>query len=777
VILFVVRTIPEKNTIYLSLILTIIVAPFVRYFPFLGFSFTGYFKIPLLDYAVACIFLFILSFITSYLLLKSKSSIVGSLKFTQFLAALLACIFLFVAVKVDWTFYHYWAPYKAKIYKEYLTYFLALIPFGATYSYFYLNKEKKTLVNYACIAGIALLCGYMSYFLIFNEFHLYNENTINFQAVLYPLVQQTLGKAVHINQMSHYGGYTYFFEPFLKLTGLTILSVSSMFSFVFLSTLGLIAYTLYQIVENKILLLFGFIAYLFFHFFWASLWPHELYLQYYPLRTIFPAISFFLIAYYLKKPSLKFYISSIVILTLGLIWSLDVGAFALLVFIAAKMFHILCNGQLSGREKIKKIALYLAYSIITIASTLTIFAFYTKYRYGTFIDYSRMDIMTNHYTPDPGEWYFRHAPIGGGWITIRDGVEYGFTQHTYVFGFISYLAAIAYSCYNLLKENKTYKNTLIFFIAALGLGILTYQINNKNTQIFAQCGYPFVFLCIIFADSSLKNIQEKNFSTYGYKFLSITTIFIISFASIVFYQNIKRHHITREYSKIHQFYPPQNLRNPLWSTQGDPGPKSTKYITMADIANGNPNNFRPPWVHRADDLQKFFKEQGEDLEGKKIVILSMWDGYIHLKLGVPSALPIPNAYHPLWGHQLGSHKGWSRHDVEGISSEKRMYERIKKKDFDWFIMDTAGTLMNSHHGIYYLKIIRILLKQSGYTLHVIPTAPTHHNQWYHNEFLIYTKNQTGPCRVTSDEKKGEGLKVPVSEISSLIVKTSCKADY
>ena len=198
---------------------------------------------------------------------------------------------------------------------------------------------------------------------------------------------------------------------------------------------------------------------------------------------------------------------------------------------------------------------------------------------------------------------------------------------------------------------------------------------------------------------------------------------------------------------------------------------------MADIANGNPNNFRPPWVHRADDLQKFFKEQGEDLEGKKIVILSMWDGYIHLKLGVPSALPIPNAYHPLWGHQLGSHKGWSRHDVEGISSEKRMYERIKKKDFDWFIMDTAGTLMNSHHGIYYLKIIRILLKQSGYTLHVIPTAPAHHNQWYHNEFLIYTKNQTGPCRVTSDEKKGEGLKVPVSEISSLIVKTSCKADY
>ena len=769
------RILAEKNIIYISLILTIIAAPFLRYFPFLGFSFTGYFKYPLLDYAIVCIFLFILSLTTTYLLLKSKSSFINSLKLTQFLSALLACFFLFVITKVDWTYYHKWAPYKAAIYKEYLTYFLALIPFAAILSYFYLNKSIKVRINYFCIAAIGLLCAYMSYFLIFNELHIYNENTINFQAVLFPLVQQALGKAVHINQMSHYGGYTYFFEPFLKLTGLTILSVSSMFAFVMLSTLSLIAYALYQIVENKVLLVFGFIAYLFFHFFWATLWPHELYLQYYPLRTIFPAIALFLIGYYLKKPSLKFFIGSISVLTLGVIWSLDVGSFALAVFIAAKMFHILCNGELSGKEKIKKITFYLTCAILTIISTLTLFAFYTKYRYGTFIDFSRMDILMSHYTPDPGVWYFRHAPIGGDWITIRDGVEYGFYQHTYVFGFISYLAAIAYSCFNLLKQNKTYKNTIIFFIATLGLGILTYQINNKNTQIFAQCGYPFVLLCIIFADSSLRSIQEKNFSTYGYKFFSIATILLISFSSVVYYQNIKRHHITREYSEIHEFYPPRESRNPLWSTMGDHGPKGTKYVTMKDIANGNPDNLRPPWLHRSDDLQNFFKDQKEDIKGKKIVILTMWDGYLHLKLGVPSALPFPNAYHTMWGHGFGKFKGWSRHDIEGVSSEERMFKRIKEQDFDWFIMDTAGTLMNAHHG-HYMRVIRMLLKESGYTLHVIPTAPTYHTQWSENIFLAYTKKQTGSCKITSDENEGEGLKIPVFQVSTLTVQTECKDD-
>ena len=156
-ITFLVKILTEKNTIYLSLILTIIVAPFMRYFPFLGFSFTGYFKYPLLDYAVVCIFLFILSLFTSYLFLKSKSSLINSLKLTQFLAALLACFFLFVITKIDWTFYHRWSPYKAVIYKEYLTYFLALIPFAAILSYFYVNKSIKVGINYVCVVAIGLL--------------------------------------------------------------------------------------------------------------------------------------------------------------------------------------------------------------------------------------------------------------------------------------------------------------------------------------------------------------------------------------------------------------------------------------------------------------------------------------------------------------------------------------------------------------------------------------------------------------------------------------------
>jgi hypothetical protein len=738
-----VRNLFERNIVYINLFFAIVAALLLDHFP-KYFSFTAFFGFPLVDYAVACFLLFMIGLAISHLLLKSESSFLSSSKLTQCLSALCVCLFLFLAIQIDWTFYHKWQPYKAVIYKEITTYLLALVPLGAILSYSYWNKGERKILDYACIMSIILLCGYMAYFLIINEWHRYNENTINFQAVLYPIVQAYLGKAIHINQMSHYGGYTYFFEPILKITGLSILTVSSLFSFLLFSALAFFAYALYQIIENKVLLVFGFIAYLLFHFFLGSLWPYELYLQYYPLRTIFPALSIFLAAYYFKKPSLKLFIFSIIVLSLGTIWSMDVGVFALGAFIAAKLFHIICDKELSSNEKIKKAIYYLAYSIITIVSTFTLFALYTKLRYGVFIDYSRMFILISTYTPSP---HNNARAIISTWPDLLRGTrEIAYWQHTWTIGFISYLIAIIYSGLNILRQKKDYKNTLIFSIAILGLGILTYQINNHNTQIFSQCGYPFVFLLIIFADASLKHIVGKNFSTYGYKVFSIFSILLISFATIVFYLNIQRNHITTDYVRIHEFYPEVKSSNKdVWTKEGDLGPKSTGYAKMKDIAGGNPLNFRPPWVQRAEDLENFFKDQEVDLQGKKVIIFSMWDGYLHMKLKVPSAIPYPNAYHPTW-----SYKWDEKYEGGGVASEKKLYEGIQNKDFDWVIMDTHMILMMAGHGYYYPKIRR-LLKHSGYTVMVVPTADTWYDGWGKNVFLMYTNSNKGKCYTVYDD--------------------------
>ncbi|MBT4634053.1 hypothetical protein HOB96_01225 [bacterium] len=731
------RNLLERNIIYINLFFAIIAALLLDRFP-KYFSFTTYFDFPLLDYLAACFFLFILGLAISYLLLKSGSSFLNSPNLAQPLSALCVCLFLFLVIyHIDWTFYHKWQPYKAVIYKEITTYLLALILFGAILSYSYLNKSTKKSLNYACIAALILLCAYMAYFLIFNEWHRYNENTINFQVVLNPIVQAYLGKAVFINQVGNYGGYAYFFEPILKMTGLSILTVSSLFSFFLFSTLALGAYALYQIVENKILLVFGFIAYLFFHFFWASLWPYELYLQYYPIRTVFPALSIFLAAYYFKKPSLKLYIFSITVLTLGIIWSIDVGPFALCAFIVAKLFHMVCDKGLSSNEKIKKIIYYLAYSIITILSVFILFALYTKLRYGVFIDYSNMLTILNRHLAQHSTANTQH--IGG-----RGGLP---LDRPLVIVLISYLIVLIYSGLNILKQRKDYKNTLTFLIAILGLGLFTYQLNNSTTQLIAQCGYLFVFLLIIFADTSLKHIEGKNFSTYGYKAFAVFSVFLISFATVVFFLNIQRNHITTQYVRIHEFYPKiKPSDKDVWTTQGHVnhkkklGYKTTGYVKMKDIAGDNPLNLLPPWMQHAEDLQNFFKKEEVDLKGKKVVIFSMWDGYLHLKLKVPSAISVANAFHTYYVFQ-------NVHDKPRL--EKELYDGIKNREFDWIIMDTHRLLMLSPDKYNY-PIIRKLLTASNYTLMVLPTADTWYDGWNKDVLLIYTKSKKGNCAIVSE---------------------------
>ena len=52
-------------------------------------------------------------------------------------------------------------------------------------------------------------------------------------------------------------------------------------------------------------------------------------------------------------------------------------------------------------------------------------------------------------------------------------------------------------------------------------------------------------------------------------------------------------------------------------------------------------------------------------------------------------------------------------------------------------------------------IIRKLLKDSNYTLMVLPTADTWYDGWKKNVFLIYTNSEKGNCSVISETTDGK----------------------
>ena len=180
-----------------------------------------YIKSNVATYLIIYVFLFLISFIIPLTLLRVQNiNFLKSPKLSLFLSVLLICSLLFVIAKLDWTFYHKWDPIKTRIYMgDFTTSALALIPLAAIIIYSNLCNTLKSYVDKLCIFSLAFLCLYISYHLIFNDFHRYNENALNFQIIIHPIVQTFFGKGIWINQMSQYGGYPYFFEPILKVIG------------------------------------------------------------------------------------------------------------------------------------------------------------------------------------------------------------------------------------------------------------------------------------------------------------------------------------------------------------------------------------------------------------------------------------------------------------------------------------------------------------------------------------------------------------------------------
>jgi len=631
---------------------------------------------------------------------------------------------------------------------DFTTYALALIPLAAIIIYSNLCNTLKSYVDKLCIFSLAFLCLYISYHLIFNDFHRYNENALNFQIIIHPIVQTFFGKGIWINQMSQYGGYPYFFEPILKVIGLSIVNITSIYALLMLASLSLFAYSLYKIIDNKVLLVCGFIGYLFIHFFSASLWPYELYLQYYPTRTLFPAICLFLGYHYLKKPSVKFYLISISILTLGLIWCIDTGIFALFAFLAATLYHILSSED-KNITKIKNIAYHFIYAVLAIILTLSLFALYTKLRFGSFLDFSKIVQVPYYY-------------LGGGskgvmtsWVYAKEGENIFYWQHAWVLSFFTYITTLAYSTLKIVKQEKSLKNSMIFLIATLGIGLFTYNINNLNEQLVALCGYPFIFLLIIFADSTIKGTKvllkrgggrfclDKS-KTVGERAIGIFLVLLFSFLVPAFFLNINRNHIMTNQARIHEFYPTmKSTDKDLWTKRGTTGPKSTSYVKMKDVFREDiylkniPDNAKAVWLKRAADLEAFFKNENIDLKGKKIFILSMWDGYLHLRLKTPSVLSNAQSLHSFWAY-----------DPERVKRE--VYDRIINKELDIVVFDTQK------HIAIDMRIVspkmRTLLKENGYTFKVIQTADTWYDGWEENHFLIYTKKQNGNCSIVSENE-------------------------
>jgi hypothetical protein len=708
--------------------------------PYIGF------KVPLFDYVIVILGTGLILIATDYIFANTRANHLLRVRFFEssyqwFCLLLVAYFVLFIA---DWEIWYRWAPYRKVLYQSINTYLIALIPCMAILLYPKLRDNPhihtKVIKPFA-LASIALVCLYMGSFAIFNEFHRYNVNAVNFQIALNPIVQVFLGKGSLIDVRSQYGFYAQFFEPLLKITGLSITSVTSIFALIIISSLFMIGFTLYKTVHNKILAVFGFITLVYFSYF-SSTWPYELYFQYHPIRSFFPAIAIFLFYCYAKQPSQTRYYVGLSILSLGIVWNPDVGIFAFVAFMISVCFLELGKQDIFI-NKLPIICWKVLQAVVVLVLTISIFTLYLRFRYLAWPDYSLLFQGQDAFVSNSSRLVVSQYNV---WIIVA----------------ASYVAAISLSIRRMYEQRLSIQTAMIFMCCVLGIGLFTYRANNTFPHPLGAVSYPAIIIVLLLTDMGLKHRLTAFYSTgfwgairgirfanpYNYVLLFMTMFF--SSMAIVFFGNNLANHDVQNHVKLHELYFPSETNNkPLW-----PIPGTTKYATVKDFAGEQPTKRRPSWYIRAQRLSRFFEDNEVKIAGEKFIIFSMWDAYLHMKLKVPSAVDMPNAYH-----------------ASIYNAFTRIIPAIKEQTAKWIIFDTDQQLIIDTGEKAYKTVLNTI-EQYYEKAATIPAPDVAYGVWVPSSLLVFHRKDMEfspkPLPVYSDAFDPEYFRWPAYQRINLI---------
>ena len=525
-------------------------------------------------------------------------------------------VFMAIFLLANWDVFLYTQPDRIRTYTSWQTYALDLI-----LALYILKNNNKFHIKILKSLNI-LIIFWLSQFLVLNIYHPYNANSLNLSIVFHPIVQAQLGNGIQSNIRGQYGMYAEAMAPiikiikFLGISNNTLLIGSILLAVLFFISYASILIFLNRYVHNKTLANLLFIGITYGHLFAITTWPSELYLQYYPIRLLFPMTSLLLI-----KPLLdpefnwkKYLIFAY--LTIGLFWNLDVGIFTLFAY---SVLFILVS-----KNKDTNIALFnfikLSSCIVTSIIIINL-VHYLAYRQVINLDLflQSQKLFLSGQIP----------PLSGVWLIV----------------FLIYVSSTMISVRS-LRTRWSEESAILLYLSLLGFGLLFYFINNPHPAVLGNCYWPvFLVIPMLLQEQKilhLNNSLEKSNNFKNTKFVII--LLILLFPSAAGIVNLKNSQILKDQVTVLDLFKTESKSNrALWATsQEDENPKkSVRYITIGD-RNVNPN-LKPTWMIKNEIVKSYFGKT--EIIRSDIMVLSMWDYLLYDSIDAKSPLVAPNFYH------------------------------------------------------------------------------------------------------------------------------------
>jgi hypothetical protein len=299
--------------------------------------------------------------------------------------------------------------------------------------------------------------------------------TASFNAVFHSVVQVFFGKQLLVDFVNQYGLYPHFLEPIFQLTGLSVFTFTAVMSLLnCLAFLCLYRFLAWE-THDELLAFLGLTTILFFGYVAGRVTHPDLYLQYHPLRTLFPAVSLLAARAFAHHPTGR---RCAVLFALGaaaLLWNPDTGV----ILLAAGVLLVVYDALL--RRQVPRLPVRLLLGLGAAAMTVLCFSVLLRLRFGAFPDYSRMFLHSKaFYLSGIG---MLPMPRFGLWVPVA----------------LVYAAALLRSLVALMEGEDTPRVRLLFFLSVFGLGIFSYYQGRSVLGNLLMAGYPAVLILVLLA--------------------------------------------------------------------------------------------------------------------------------------------------------------------------------------------------------------------------------------------------------------------------------------
>jgi len=534
-------------------------------------------------------------------------------------------------------FYKYSVPNKNAL-GNFITYLVILILTIFSVSSFWKTSLYKNKVFF--VAGI-IYCFFLAYHSVITDLHRYNENFLNLGVVFNPIIQVFNGGTVLIDVKSQYGMYPHFFEPILRISGISITTISIAFALCLFITLFSWLLFLLKTTKNYFLSLVGLIAAGFASTSYGTTWPGELYYQYFPLRTFFPALLLFFFSYFYDNRNFynRILISSI--LSFGIFWNVESGGAAFLAFLVLDLY---LEYDLNKKIKlnIKNILKNFLLSILILITCTVIFFTYIKIRSGVA---ATLDDF----------FYFQH--LYGANCIRGDNIHCSALHNNMLIMIMVYILGTSYGIKTLLSGSRDKLNSGIFIISVFGMGTSAYYfLKGYHISHEGYALYPVFILITLFSSRLYLNFKSKDFlnlywlkQNYLKLFYLFISIIFINFFIAIFVIGYKENTNFTTTARYHEIIYPNKANNKsigiIKLDDFESNQYKFDYLKIGDLADGNPKGLFPKWIVKYQKLYKYKKKDGSIR--KDLLIFSNYDYFLYLKLNAKAPLNFVNFNH-IW---------------------------------------------------------------------------------------------------------------------------------